>query len=263
MKYILTTLTILSFALISNAQVTFQPKSVDIDWKGVVYNNERTVDLRLHANGWAIAYNMGNILSFEKTSYYHFEIGKHSDPRQKLQSRPYNLNIVRGAGSFSYGKINSFYSLRGGLGKKKYLSEKAIRKGIAVAYNYEIGPAIGLLKPYYLEVYLDNDDFTGPLTDKIKYSEENREQFLDVNSISSEAPFAEGLLETKIIPGLQGKIGVHFDAGAYDEYVKAIEVGAMFEIYTQKISMMAPTENQSDKPFFFNLYVNLQFGKRD
>ncbi len=253
---------LLAFTLPLSAQVTFQPKSVDIDYKGVVYNTEQTVDLRLHANGWAVAYNTGRIVSYDKTKYYHFEIGKHKDRREKLQSRPYNLNLVRGTGSFTYGKINSFYSARAGLGRKKYLSEKAKRKGIAVAYNYEIGPALGLLKPYYIEVYVDNDDFSGVSTELIKYTEEDAERFLDLGSISNEAGFAEGLLESRIIPGIQGKIGAHFDAGAYDEYVKAIEIGAMLEVYTQAIPLMAPTPKHSNRPFFFNLYVNLHFGKR-
>jgi len=244
-------------------QVTFQPKSLDFDYKGVVYSTEQTVDLRLHANGWAVAYNTGKIVTYNKTKYYHFEFGKHSDPREKLQSRPYNLNFVRGAGSFAYGKINSFYSARVGMGRLKYVSEKAKRKGIAVAYNYEVGPALGFLKPYYLEVYVDNGDLGGFSTEAIKYSEETAAVFLDQGSIANEGRFSEGLLETKIIPGLQGKIGVHFDAGAFDEYVKAIEVGAMAEIYTRRIPLMAPTENHSDKPFFFNLYVNLHFGKRN
>ncbi|WP_235296495.1 hypothetical protein [Portibacter marinus] len=243
-------------------QVTFQPKSLDNEIKGVVYNTEQTVDLRLHANGWAVAYNVGKIVTYNKTTYYQFEIGKHKDPREKLQSRPYNIGFVRGAGSFAYGKINSFYSLRAGMGRLKYLSEKAKRKGIAVGWNYEIGPALGLLKPYYLEVFVDNSDRGSFTTEAIKYTEETREQFLDQGSISNEGRFSEGLFETRLIPGIQGKIGVHFDAGAFDEYVKAIEVGAMAEVYTRRIAMMAPTENHPDKPYFFNLYVNLHFGKR-
>lgn len=254
---------LLAFALPLSAQVTFQPKSVDIDYKGVVYNSEQTVDLRLHANGWAVAYNSGKITSYNQTKYYHFEIGRHKDAREKLQSRPYNLNLVRGVGSFAYGKINSFYSARVGIGKKKYLSEKAKRKGIAVAYNYEIGPALGFLKPYYVEIYVDKPDNSGVSREFIKYSDETAQQFLDLNSISGEARFSEGILETKILPGIQGKIGAHFDAGAYDEYVKAIEIGAMLEVYTQTIPLMAPSDNHSNKPFFFNLYVNLHFGKRN
>lgn len=256
-------LILMLFVLQLPAQVTFQPKALDFDWKGVVYNNERTVDFRLHPNGWALAYNTGTILTYEKTKYYQFEIGKHSDPREKTQSRPYNLNLVRGAGSFTYGKINNFYVARAGMGRKKYLSEKAIRKGIAVAYNYQVGPTLGILKPYYLRVYADRGDLPGHTTRNIKYTEENAEKFLDLRSVASESNFAEGLLESKIIPGIQGKIGVHFDAGAYDEFVKAIEIGAMIDIFTQTIPLMAPTQNHSNKPFFLNLYVNLQFGKRD
>ncbi len=250
------------FLIPLKGQVTFQPKSIDYDNKGVVYNFEKTVDFRIHANGWAVAYNIGQIISYNRTKYYHFELGKISDPREKSQSRPYNLTLVRGNGSFSYGKINNFFALRAGIGRTKYLTEKAKRKGIAVGYNYEIGPALGILKPYYVQVYESNE--AGKyFTKKIKYSEETSEQFLDLSEIHSQANFSEGLLESKVIPGIQGKIGIHFDAGAYDEFVKAIEIGAMLDVYTRVIPLMAPTENHSDNPFFFNLYVNLHFGKRN
>lgn len=244
-------------------QVTFQPKSIDFDWKGVVYNTEKTLDIRIHANGGAVAYNTGQILTYEKTKYYHFEVGWHSDPRERAQARPYNLSLVRGGGSFTYGKINNFYVARAGMGRKTYLTEKAKRKGIAVGYNYEFGPSIGFLKPYYLRVYTDQNDFVGLRTTELKYSEETAEDFLDIRSIASKANFSEGLLETKIIPGIQGKLGVHFDTGAYDEFVKAAEIGVMMDIFTRSIPLMAPTDNHPYKPFFFNLYVNLQLGKRE
>ncbi|WP_235291011.1 hypothetical protein [Portibacter lacus] len=263
MKHFFLTILVAFFTVSMVGQVTFQPKSYDGDVKGVVYSTEKTVDLRLYPNGWAVAYNTGNIVSYNKTKYYHFELGKHADPREKLQSRPYNLSFVRGAGSFAYGKINSFYSARVGMGRLKYVSEKAKRKGIAVGFNYEVGPALGFLKPYYLEVYVDDGELAGFSTEPIKYSEETAAVFLDQGSIANEGRFVEGLLETKLIPGIQGKIGVHFDAGAFDEYVKAIEVGAMAEVYSRRIPLMAPTDNHSDKPFFFNLYVNLHFGKRN
>jgi hypothetical protein len=33
------------------------------------------------------------------------------------------------------------------VGEKKYFSEKAKRRGVAVGVNYEIGATLGLLKP--------------------------------------------------------------------------------------------------------------------
>ena len=256
------TIAILLLVLPLSSQVTFQPKSLGLEPKGVVYNTEKTVDLRIHPNGWALAYNTGRIVTFEKTRYYQFEIGKHSDPREKMQSKPYNLNLVRGSGSFAYGKINSFFVARAGMGRKTYLSEKAKRKGIAVAYNYQFGPVLGFLKPYYLNVYVDGAESGLPEIQSLRYSEETAEAFLDLQSINGASNFSEGILETRVIPGLQGKFGIHFDAGAYDEFVKAIEIGAMLDIFTQSIPLMAPSEQYANRPYFFNLYVNLHFGRR-
>ena len=41
--------------------------------------------------------------------------------------------------------------LRVGMGAKRYFSEKAKRKGIAIGINYQAGVSLGLLKPYYLD----------------------------------------------------------------------------------------------------------------
>ena len=52
---------------------------------------------------------------------------------------------------FKFGKQNSVFIIRAGKGFKRYLSDKARRKGGHFVYNLEAGPAIALLKPYYLK----------------------------------------------------------------------------------------------------------------
>jgi len=165
-----------------------------------------------------------------------------------------------GQRSFIYGKQNSFFALRGGWGQKRYLSEKAARKGVAVGVTYEVGPSIGITKPYYLELIKAIDSPTV----QERFSEENREFFTDINRIQGAAPFVRGITEIGIVPGGQFKAGLHFDWGAFDEYVKALEVGIMGDFYFKRIPILVEDSfaGARNQPFFLNLYVSMQLGKR-
>jgi len=243
------------------SQRVIQPKLVEIDWKGILYKKEWSIDLRLHENGAAIAYNSGKIKAYDKTNYYHVELGFTKDPREKTQSR---ISNIGGSGTFTYGKINSFLNLRAGVGVKKYLSEKEKRRGVAVGYTYEIGPSLALMKPYYLDVIeveiIDNQ--MRPVLNSVKYDGENDEQFLNVNSISGRSPFFKGFDEMSVRAGVQGKVGAHIAMGAFDKYVKAFETGFMFDVYPTKIPIFIESEAVKNSRYFVRVYFNIQLGSR-
>ena len=243
------------------AQRVISPKLVEVDWKGIIYKKEWSIDLRLHENGAAIAYNVGKIKSYNTTNYYHIELGFTKDPREKNQSK---ISSRGRSGSFSYGKINSLINVRIGAGKKKYLSEKEKRKGIAAGYTYEFGPSFALLKPYYLDLIYTTEQ-GGNLTAftiSEKYSAENADRFLNINSIDTKSSFWTGFDEISLRAGIQGKIGAHLSWGAFDKSVKAFETGFMFDLFATKIPILVETEEISNKPYFVRLYLNLQLGGR-
>jgi hypothetical protein len=256
---------ILIVCLLSTAswgQRVISPKLVEVDWKGIIYKTEWSVDFRLHENGAAIAYNSGKIKSYNKTNYYHIELGFTKDPREKSQSK---ISSRGRSGSFIYGKVNNLINLRIGAGVKRYLSEKQKRKGVAVGYTYEFGPSIALLKPYYLDLIYTTEQ-GGSLqafTLSEKYSEANADRFLNVNAIDAKSPFFTGLDEIRVRAGIQGKIGAHLAWGAFDKAVKAFETGLMFDLFATKIPIMVETEEISNKPYFVRLYLNLQLGSRN
>ena len=68
--------------------------------------------------------------------------------------------------------------------------------------------------------------------------------------------------ELTFTPGIQARGGILFSLGAYDKYVKMIEVGIMADLFIKKISILAETEAISNKPYFINLYLTLQLGAR-
>ncbi|MBK9256020.1 MAG: hypothetical protein IPM42_11065 [Saprospiraceae bacterium] len=247
-----------------SGQKSFQPKQVDFDWKGIVYRKEQTGRFTLHTNGYSLAYNVGRILTYYKTGYYHFEIGYLCDPREQSQNRNIPLSFNKISQGFKYGKQNQLFVLRAGKGVKKLLTDKAKRKGVAVGYNYEIGPAIALLKPVFLELIynLEVDGRTQFELRSEKYTESNADKFLDYNSIFGGAPASKGWSELGFVPGLQGKLAVFFSMGAYDEFAKSLELGIMGDLFIKKIPLMVESNTISNKPYFLNFYATIEFGKR-
>jgi len=251
------------FCLTANAQGTFQPKQYESDFNvGVVYSTERTFDARFHTNGWAVGVNMAKIKTYYLTRYVHIGLGElkhHKEQRVNLE-RPTGRGAI--SRSFIYGKQNNLFALRAGIGEKRLLSEKARRKGVAVGYSYELGASLGMLKPYYLELNR-NPDLPGSIdTYSAKYSPEIHGSFLNEWDIVGSSGWSTGLSEIAFRPGIQGQIATHFDWGAFDEYVKALEVGIMFDLFLGKTDILVPVEGVENRPLFVNLFVNLQLGKR-
>lgn len=233
--------------------------------KGVVYNKEFAFNVRPHTNGFALGVQFGNIRSYNRTSYWGIELGEIKHVRETRQNKSNQIAALEGAfRGFVYGKQNSFYPLRVTFGQKQYISEKARRKGLAVGFDYSVGPSLGLLKPYYLLLRYVPEDFNRNFVPE-KYSKETEARFLDINSIYGADGFSRGLTELKPVLGAHAKASLHFDWGAFDEFIKAFEVGIIGDFYLQKVPIMIETEqapNVRNQPVFLNLFLNVQLGKR-
>ncbi len=263
MKKLFLLLTIGLFGYTSLLAQVVQPRVRNFSNQGIVYNKELAFDFRVNTfRGFSFAVNVGKIVTYDKTTYYHFELGNLRHPKEFKQNDQFSRRFG-GQQSFFFGKRNAMFVARGGWGTKKYLTEKASTRGVAIGINYEIGPSIGILKPYYLEISRALD--TGsPFSSQEKYSEANRADFLDGNIIQGAAPFSRGITELSFLPGAQAKFSLHFDWGAFDEYVKAMDIGIMGDFYFKRAPILVDDflEGVQNRQFFINLFVSLQLGKR-
>jgi len=256
-------LLLIGFATNVKGQVILQPKQVEEAVKGIVYKTEKSFGLILHENGFAFDYSSGKLPTYYRTNYYTFQLGFTRDPREQKQNKNYALSIFSSSRSFVFGKQNNLINLRAGVGYKKYLSEKARRKGVSVGYNVEIGPSIALLKPYYLDlIYITNEDTRDFEILSQGYNDETATKFLTENDIYGSSGFFKGFNELSIIPGLQAKAGLQFSMGAFEKYVKAMEFGVMGDLYIKKIPIMVESENISNKPYLLKLYLRAEIGVR-
>ena len=225
--------------------------------KGLIYSRERVYFGEVGTNGMSLGFQWGKLKSYYKTTYYQVTFGYLRNPKETRSSIT-NASFSLGR-SFIYGKQNSLMKANILMGRKKYFTEKDAVRGVAVGMSYAIGPELGLLKPYYVDYFLPIEK-PARENNYIKYTPETAEKFLDVDKINGAAPFTEGLKEIKIQPGVHAKLGLHFDWGAYDEYVRALEVGISGDFFLKKTPILV--ENAQNRPFFLNLYANLQLGKR-
>ncbi len=241
------------------SQYTILPKPIGEE--SLVYETEKTVDIRVHSNGLSFGYTVADIETWYKTSYRYFDIGSLKNPKEYSQNfKFFNTGFFRESSKpFIYGKQNRLYALRAGIGKKRLYSEKARRKSVVVGVTYEGGFTLGILKPYYLKLRRFVDGGAESTISVEKYSDENADIFLDETSIFGGAEFRHGLDELKIKPGFHGKVGTNFSWGNDDAFVKAIEVGVMLDVFLSRVPIMIVEEN---KPYFFNVYLTLQLGKR-
>jgi len=215
---------------------------------------------RLHTDGWSAYMDYGMMRSSEtkdKDKFYNthilqFELSEKKHPKQeKLTVQDMGGNTL---GKYVFGKINNFYAVKGGYGYRKMIAGKPDPGSVSIHWTSIIGPSLGLLKPYYLNL----DGLSGA-NGSIKYSDDTRPKFLNQQLIIGGAGFSKGLSEMKPIPGAHFKTMLHFDFAADKHTVLAVETGVDIEYYAEPIPILYNREAQS---YFASLFMSVQFGKR-
>ncbi len=221
------------------------------DEEGIlVYKRQTIVGGQFRTNGYGVFVELGRMKTVRKTNIYRLDITEIKN--QKEEKSP-NGTIVFG-NPYVYGKLNNFYQVTLGFGQQYILGQKGNKNGVAVTAVYSGGVALGLLRPYYLEVQNPN----GGESLILKYSQQDSALFLGPTIIGG-AGFGKGWSEIKMKPGAFVKAGMRFDYGRFNEVVSGIEVGVSGEFYSAKIPILI---GQKEKQFFFQAYIALLFGKR-
>ncbi len=236
-----------------------QSSSTPPSGAGIVYNRETAFNIKLTTNkGFAPGMEFGRLRTYYKTTYFFWNIGELKHQKEKRQSA--DPSVGRSFRPYIYGKQNNLLVARIGWGAKRYFSEKARTRGVAVGISYAAGPVLGGLKPYYLALRRPTPE--NPGLSRIvheKYSAENADIFLDNTRILGASAFTKGFGEMAFAPGLHASIALHLDWGAFDEFVKALEIGAMIDVFSREMPIMVIEDNNQ---VFFNFFINLQLGKR-
>ncbi len=234
---------IISLPLFSQGEIDDQQK--------IFYRNEKTYAFSLNSNGFGANFRYARrIDAFKKTLY---ETGINLIKHEK-EIKISISNSQQLGGSFVYGKLNAFATIRGGIGLQKELFRKEDKGGISIRYFYTFGPSIGLLKPVYYDVIVYEEDSQG-----IDVQVRKRMKFEShILMIERKAPFYVGFDELSVMPGAYGKFGFTFEFGKSDVIFNAIEAGIVLDVFIKKVPIMANEQNHWIFPAFFLSY---RFGK--
>jgi hypothetical protein len=221
------------------------------DLQDYQYHHEASGGLRLQSNGVSLFAEYGWIRDLKVTRLLQIEYTYDIDYRMKKDK-----SVEQDGQDYFYGLQNHFHVIRVTYGVKRTIADKADHNGVRLSFIGFGGIALGLLKPYYLLVQ-QNDTSTNTIP--IRYTSATASQFLNQAYIVGAAPLRYGLNEIQPVPGLTGKVGLDFDWGIKDEFVKALEAGVVLDIYYKRLPIYA---NNFNRFYQFGVYLSFQFGKR-
>lgn len=216
----------------------------------LVYRRQTIFGGQFRTNGYGGFVEIGRMKTTRRTTIYRLDITEIKHPKEeRLSSGAFFFG-----NPFVYGKINNFYQVNLGFGQQLMLGQKGNRNGVAVSAVYSGGLALGLLRPYYLQV---EDPLSGE--DRvIKYTAADSALFLGP-TILGRGGLGKGWGEMKLRPGVFGRAALRFDYGRFNEMVSGVEVGITAEYYAQKVPIML---FQKDRSLFFQGYISLLMGRR-
>lgn len=232
--------------------------------RGIIYDHELDFTFGLSTpRNVTVGVRSGRLVAFNKMRFWSLSFGDIRHSRERREN-PINVSSNRVSRSYVFGKQNQLYAFRLGFGQRRYASEKARQRGVAVGYSYEFGPTLGLLKPYYLEVTNGEPDAPNALID-IRYTGDNADIFLNQGRIFGASAWSVGLDEIALRPGIHARAAAHFGFGAYDEIAKSLEVGLSADFFVGETDIFVESEftpGVTNSPLFLSLFVNVQLGKR-
>lgn len=236
------------------AATSFAQKPAD-EGRVVLYRTDVIGGFIIHTEGWGGYFRYGKQLTYNSRINYSLDIVSMHHPKE---TKVFNPSFDDGKGYY-YGKLNSLYIVRPGIGIRKIYFEKIREKGVEISLNYSLGPSFGFVKPVYLQILhpIVNPPSNPPLFDVFDERYDPSEHTTD--NIFGRSKGTIGLGETKINPGAFGKFGIQFEYANEDDAIRSIELGSVLDFYVKPIELMA--ENKANH-LFLSLYLKFLFGRK-
>lgn len=212
---------------------------------------ERSAYLLGHTRGFGLGYQQGQIVSIYHTLFWYSEFTTMRHPKEYRRTNESFPNTK----TYSYGKLNRVYMLRGGVGMHRTLAEKPYWGGVTVKYTLFGGVNLAIAEPVYLYILYYSISESKFYRSLERYDPDNH--FAD--NIYGRGPVGKGLKEAKLYPGIALKGGFSFEYGSDREYLRALEVGAAIDAFPKKIPIMALINNPNA---YLTFYIALHAGNR-
>lgn len=175
--------------------------------------------------------------------YFAVEVVNVKHPKEIPQSPSFT------GSRFTYGKENYLFVVRPQYGRELTLFQRSADEGITINGIFAVGPSLGIIKPYYVEVAEGNRTRTLSYSDAVN----------GAKTIIGSGGFFQGFGESKFTVGLNVKAAVSFELSAFRSNTTGVEIGFLTELFPQKIIIMPTADNRS---FFTSGFVTLFFGSK-
>ena len=209
----------------------------------VLYRSDKSVKIYASTWGYGLLYRKAKHVTAKTRSFYEIDFQTLKHPKESRTKGDASTRRT-----YVYGKLNSTFVLRGGLGKQNVIFGKADLRSVEVRYSYSLGPVLAFAKPYYVQIY------KGAGSQKPELIRFDDEYFLaDTPIVTGRGAYSDGLAEMKVYPGISGKFNLSFEYAPYTNLIRAIETGISVDYYPKALPMMA--RNQAE-----NIVVALHVG---
>lgn len=214
----------------------------------VLYRHEANFGVFIHsAGGFGLGYRRGIHVTGKRKRMFEVEASNFKHAKEVKSINSYYGNSK----GFVYGKLNSVLLIRGGVGHQNILFQKSDKKSVEIRYSYFLGATLGVAKPVYLEIRKGNT--TVPSTERYDPTIHKQED------IYGKASFLKGVEKTTIYPAGYAKFALSFEYADRYNAIKAIETGAVADIYPVALPIMA---NNKKQQVYVSLYLKMIWGKK-
>lgn len=230
-----------------------QNKNIDADYK----QNDFALGLGLQGRKFSFSAHYAHAFSPYKSLIFSVDFTEIKADKERRNATATFSTPNTNNTAYIYGKRNNLYVGRIGAGQKIYISERSATQDVTLAFSYQAGLSLGLLKPYYLElIYRTDSTFRTALE---PYSEQNKDIFLSPNSIIGAGGFRLGWNELQVRTGAFLKGALWIELGADSNVFGALELGGVIDAYAQRLPILALVDSP---PVMFHVYLHAFFGGR-
>lgn len=221
------------------------------DAPNTVFTHRWEMGLSLHTRGTGGHIERGAYRGVGKVNTWSLEVVSMKHPKEVRSFNP----VYDQGKSYVFGKVNAAYVARLGWGKRTVVTPKLRNGAVAIGWKYAFGPALGLVKPVYLEIGYPDIPYSYLLIERYDPAVHG------TDDIYGRAGALNGILEMVPVPGGFARVAVDFEYGGEREILRTLSVGAQLDGFVTPLEIMAPEFGQNDR-FFLTLFVHWSFGRQ-
>jgi len=226
------------------------------------YNHALAIGGKLNTNGWSGLVYYQQKDDYKSSHFFQLSFSEIKHEKQVKQQKGNTAFPELGAASpYVFGKINNLYTLQLGYGKEYLLLPGLLEGNMSVSLRVQAGASLAMLKPYNLKLIYTSYDSSGQhaTMQEEKYSELNKDKFLNTGFILGASSWSKGLGEISYVPGAFADLAVAIEPLKNKTFIKTVTIGGNLAFYSKELVIMA--ENKA-YPWQANFYVGLSIGKR-